>query len=354
MATCNLEPTAEAQYYIVYTRRSRTVNGQTIAGDWNNGTRVNTTHYGFVAERGIRYDFRIVAGNKGGVSLPSETHCAYLAPKPKGSVLIVNNFTRLAAPTFFADSIYAGIIPQSYAVQDGKDISFLGEQYDYLRTSEWQSDDNCGWGASYADQQFTLTAGNTHDYPIMHGKVLSELGYSYCSCSSAMILDSASLRKYTIVDVICGKEKENVFAEALRKALLDYTHNGGSLLLSGMYIGSEAVALQDTAFIHQVLRYSYRGDHASRKGTLLLNRSGWPMQIVRLISQPNADIICCENPQGLMPTYGASSIGTYTDSGMYAGIAYNGAYKMVALPFIMESAEDFPALFRNCIYYLSK
>ncbi len=349
-----LEPTAEAQYYIVYTRRSRTVNGQTIAGDWNNGTRVNATHYGFVAERGIRYDFRIVAGNKGGVSLPSETHCAYLAPKPKGAVRIVNNFTRLAAPTFFADSIYAGIIPQSYAVQDGKDISFLGEQYDYLRTSEWQSDDNCGWGASFADQQFSLTAGNTHDYPILHGKVLSELGYSYCSCSGAMIQDSTSLRGYDIVDVICGKQKEDVFGESLRKALIDYTLNGGNLLLSGMYIGSEAAALQDVEFVRQVLRYSYRGDHASRNGTMLLNRAGWPMQLVHLITTPNPDIICCENPQGLMPAFGATSIGTYTDSGMNAGIAYHGDCRIIALPFIMESTGDFPALYRNCIHYLNK
>lgn len=364
-----LEPTAKASYYIVYTRRTRSVNGQTIAGDWSNGTRVSAPHYAFAAERGIRYDFRVAAGNKGGVSMLSETHCAYLAPKPKGTVLIVNNFTRVAAPEFFADSLYAGILPQSYAVADGKDISFVGEQYDHLRSSQWQSDDNSGWGASYADQQFVLTAGNTHDYPLMHGRVLSDLGYSYCSCSSAMIDDTLALKGYDLVDLICGKQRTTihqpsmadisdtiyeVFPAPLRAALTHYTRGGGNLLLSGMYIGSEAAALKDTEFTGQVLRYTYRGDHATRGGTILTGKGVLPVHLARLRTQPNADIICCENAQGILPARGSVSIGTYTDSGMCAGVAYSGDFRMIALPFIPESTEDFPALYNNCVHYLTK
>lgn len=362
-----LEPTAVATYYIVYTRRTRSVNGQTIAGDWNNGTRVASPRYAFAAERGIRYDFRVVAGNRGGISLPSETHCAYLAPKPQGTVLLVNNFTRVAAPEFFADSLYAGIIPQNYAVADGKDYSYLGEQYDYLRASEWQSDDNCGWGASYADRQFLPTAGNTHDYPVMHGRVLSGMGYSYCSCSAALMPDTAVLRRYDLVDIICGKQRTTVhqprladtpdtlyqtFPTPLRDALLDYSRHGGTILLAGMYIGSEAAACTDTAFTRQVLRYTYRGSHATRNGTLLMGRGALPVQLARLHTQPDADIICCENAQGILPARGATAIGHYTDSGMTAGIAYDGTYRLIALPFILESIEDFPALYRNCIQYL--
>lgn len=353
-----LEATAKAQYYVVYTRRTRSTNGQTIAGDWNDGTRVQGTRYAFVADRGIRYDLRVAAGNKGGISMPSETLCAYIAPEPKGTAMIVNNFSRVAAPTFFADSLYAGINPQSYAVADGKDISFMGEQYDYLRSSQWVSDDNCGWGSSYADQQFVLTAGNTHDYPLMHGRVLSELGYSYGSCSTAAISDSAALRGYSFVDLICGKQLTDstykMFPDNLRAALVDYSQQGGGVLLSGMYIGSEAAAVNDTAFTRQILRYTYRGDHATRGGTMLLNRAAWPVQLVRLVTQPNPNIICCENAQGIMPVRGAVSIGTYTDSGMTAGIAYSGEYKMIALPFIMESVEDFGALYRNCVHYITQ
>lgn len=364
-----LEPTATPSYYVVYSRRTRTVNGQTIAGDWSNGTRVSTTHYTYVAERGIHYDFRVVAGNKGGVSMPSETHCAYIAPKGQGKVLIVNNFTRVAAPEFFTDSLYAGIMPQSYAVADGLDISFTGEQYDHLRSNQWKSDDQCGWGASYANRQFLLTAGNTHDYPTMHGRELASMGYTYCSCSAAMIGDTLALKGYDMVDLICGKQRTTIhqpsmadtpdtlyeiFPAPLRNALLHYTRTGGNLLLSGMYIGSEASTLSDADFTSQVLRYTYRGDHATRNGTILTGKGVLPVQLTRLITEPNDKIICCENAQGIMPACGSVTLGTYTDSGMNAGVAYEGEFRLIALPFIMESTEDFSALYTNCVHYLTK
>lgn len=365
-----IEPTAKAQYYIVYTRRTRTSDGQTIADDWDEGKRVQSTRYAFTAERGVRYDFRVAAGNKGGISMPSETLCAYIALEHKGTAMIVNNFSRVAAPTFFADSLYAGINPQSYAVADGMDISFMGEQYDYDRHSMWQSDDNCGWGSSYADQQFVLTAGNTHDYPTMHGRVLSSLGYSYGSCSTSAVSDSTAFAGYDLVDLICGKQRTEVnyqpsmadtpdtlyemFPRALRGALVDYAQHGGGILLSGMYIGSEAQAVNDTAFTRHILRYTYRGDHATRGGTILINRAAWPVQLMRLTTQPNPNIICCENAQGILPARGSEVIGTYTDSGMASGVAYNGECRMIALPFIMESVEDFPALYQNCVHYLTK
>lgn len=367
-----LEHTAEAQYYIVYTRKTRKVNGQTLTGDWDNGTRVQHTRWAMKAERGTEYDFRVVAGNKGGISMPSETHCAYIAPENKKTVLIVNNFTRVAAPDFFADSLYAGIIPQNYAVADGKDISFLGEQYDHLRSSQWQSDDNCGWGSSYSDQQFALTAGNTHDYPLMHGRVLATLGYSYCSTSVAAVSDSPAMRGYDAVDVICGKQRLEVrdqiseirnqqagdtiyeiFPAPLRAALKDYTQQGGNILMSGMYIGSEVEACNDTAFTNRVLRYAYRGNHATRNGTILIGRAVLPIQIAKLRTQPNADVICCENAQGILPARGSVAIGSYTDSGMTAGVAYEGECRIIALPFVMESVEDFASLYSNCIQKLT-
>ncbi len=347
-----LEPTAKAEYFIVYSRLTQ--SGQT--GDWDNGTRVSSTRYAMPAKRGVRYDFRVVAGNRGGISMPSETHCAYIAPQPKARVFIVNNFTRIAAPDFIADSLYAGIAVQG--VPDGLDISYIGEQYDFRRASEWVSDDNCGWGSSYADQQFELTAGNTHDYPLMHGAVLSELGYSYCSSSAAGIGDTIALRRYDIIDIICGKQRTDstytAFPAALQEALCDYTAHGGNTLISGMYIGSEAASLGNCPFTRQVLHCTYRGDHATRAGLIHFNRAPLPMQFVRLRTQPNPDIINCENPQGIMPAYGAQAVASYTDSGMSAAVAYDGDNRSITLPFILESTEDFPALYRNCIHFITQ
>ena len=182
-----LEPTAKPTCYIVYRRETRMLHGQAQTGAWDNGKRVEKNHVAFPAERGVRYDVKVVAANEGGISMSSDIYCAYIAPEEKGSVLIVNAFERVDAPSFVADSLYAGIGLQSYAVADGYDMSYIGEQYDYLRSSEWQSDDNCGWGACYCDQEFVLTAGNTHNYPLMHGAVLSTMGLTYSSCAVGRI-----------------------------------------------------------------------------------------------------------------------------------------------------------------------
>ena len=87
---------------------------------------------------------------------------------------------------------------------------------------------------------------------------------------------------------------------------------------------------------------------------MILFNSAWTMPLARLRMQPNATVICCENPQGLLPARGSVGIGTYHDSGMTAGVAYAGDCRLIALPFIMESTEDFPTLYRNCISYLTK
>ena len=165
-------------------------------------------------------------------------------------------------------------------------------------------------GASYADRQFMLTAGNTRDYPLMHGRVLAEMGYSYCSASAAAITDTAALRGYNVVDMICGKQRTELrqtsmadtpntlyemFPAGLRAALVDYARQGGKLLMSGMYLGSEAEALGNCDLTREVLRYTYRGDHATKCGTVMFDHT-LAMQLARLKMQPDADIICCENP----------------------------------------------------------
>lgn len=368
-----LEPTAKPSCYIVYRRETRTLHGRTQTGAWDNGKRVDKPRAAFPAERGVRYDVKVVAANEGGLSMPSDIYCAYIAPEDKGSVLIVNGFERIDAPAFVADSLYAGIGLQSYVVADGYDISFIGEQYDYLRSSEWQSDDNCGWGACYCHQQFALTAGNTRDYPLQHGAVLSAMGISYSSCAVGAMPDSSRLSKYGLVDLIMGKQRTTVpyaaehrqdtmyqaFTPALRTLLKGYTHGAGSLLVSGMYIASEAAATKDQAFISEVLHCRLRGDHATRNGHVLLDARVLPAAHgelypqAQIMMQPNERVICCENPEGIVPCGEAKAVARYADSGMSAGIVYDGTFRMMAFPFILESTENFASLYERCVQYLT-
>ena len=188
-----LEPTAKPTYYVVYTREND--------GDWNTGLRVKPNSYTFTPTPGTRYDIKVQAGNAGGVSMPSEVLSAYFAPEEKGRVLVLNAFTRVSGPDWFADSTYVGIRPQGHGVGYGKDISYIGEQFDSDTRQPWITDDECGWGSCFCDQQAALTMGNTFDYPVLHGKVLAEMGYSYISANAYAIDTIADV---DAVDLIMG------------------------------------------------------------------------------------------------------------------------------------------------------
>lgn len=352
--TDTLEPTAQPTYYVVYTR--------TDDGDWDNGVKVTAPRYTIKAQTGTRYDMRVVAGNAGGVSLPSETLSAYIAENEKGNVLIVNGFTRVSGPDWFADSTYKGIQPQAQAVPYGKDLSYIGEVYESDSRLPWVSDDESGWGMCYSDQQAVLTAGNTFDYVCMHGRALAREGYSYVSSSMAAL---DSIRDCDMVDVILGKQKTTVLGkdtsfhcmpQELQKALTNYLGHRGRLLLSGAYIASDMQDANDKAFITDQLHYKARGTHASQTGRVRIERE-LPTDTHTFRTTPNAECIHTENPDGLMPAGdNARCIARYEDTGVGAGVAYTspeeGGAKTLCWSFMLESTRDFETLYMDCIHWL--
>lgn len=353
--TDTLEPTAQPAYYVVYTR--------TDDGDWDNGVRVNTPHYTLTAQPGTRYDVRVVAGNAGGVSMPSEILSAYIAPEEKGNVLIVNGFNRISGPEWFGDSIYKGILPQAQAVPYGMDYSYIGEQYESDSRLPWVSDDESGWGMCYSDQQSVLTAGNTFDYVCLHGRVLARNGYSYVS-SSAAALDS--IPTCDMVDLILGKQKTTILGtdtafhcmpQPLQQVLTRYLEQGGRLLLSGAYIASDMQSEEDQAFVRNTLHYAPRGTHATRTGQVTIERE-LPADTHTFRTTPNEQRIHTENPDGLTSTAGAQIIARYADTGVGAAVAYqspdNDGPRTLCWSFMLESAYDFDILYQDCIQWLMK
>lgn len=356
-----LEPSATPTYYIVYTRE----NG----GDWDNGTKVNENRYSLTMKNDIQYDFKIAAGNSGGISLESETLSAYNSSQSKGNVLIVNGFTRLSAPDSFADSTYAGFVPGSYGVPYKKDVFFIGNQYEFKRDVPWRSDDDQGFGACYANYASSLIAGNLFDYPVMHGKVLSEMGYSYVSTSASALEQIPT--SVDILDIIMGKQKETTlgvvkkvtefktFSPKLQQVVREYTSRGGRLLLSGAYIGSDlSTNKTDTQFASEVLHIKFDTRHATTDGKISI-RKGLPTMNVQLQMTPDENISVCEDPDGLLPVgEGAIRIGYYTDCTIPAGVAYDGTNKgmnkSLVFAFPLESIHEFEPLFKNSIEYLSK
>lgn len=349
-----LEATAKPTYYIVYTRQDD--------GDWDNGKRVTTPSYSFIGKAGVRYDIRVVAGNTGGISLPSEVLSAYVAPEEKGRILVLNAFTRISGPEWFQDSTYAGIRPYAHGVAYGKDISYIGEQYDFDTRHPWITDDECGWGSCFSDQHITLTMGNTFDYTVMHGKALAQMGYSYVS-ANAYAIDT--IAEYDAVDLIMGKQKTTIlgndtafktFTPQLQHVLHHYLQAGGNLLLSGAYIASDMQSPADKQFIKKHLHYTYRCDHASKQGSIVVNRRVLSPGFYQFDTSPNAQRIHTENPNCIMPAEGARVVARYDDTKLSAAVAYDGANdnrgKTLTWAFMLESAHDFNTLYKDCINWL--
>ena len=349
-----LEPTARPTYYVVYTRQND--------GDWDNGVRVKNKSYTFTPTPGTRYDIKVQAGNAGGVSMPSEVLSAYIAPDEKGRVLVLNAFTRVSGPDWFADSTYVGIRPQGHGVGYGKDISYIGEQFDFDTRHPWITDDECGWVSCYCDQQAALTMGNTFDYPVLHGKALAEMGYSYISANAYAIDTIADV---DAVDLIMGKQKLTIlgtdtafksFTTELQKVVADYLEKGGNLLVSGAHIASDMQSPKDKAFIKEQLHCTYRCNHASEQGSLVVNRRVLSPGTYTFHATPNANCIHTENPDCILPADGAQAVAKYADTQLNAAVAYDGAEnqkgKTLAWGFMLESTQNFNTLYEDCISWL--
>ena len=350
-----LEATAKPTYYIVYTRQND--------GDWDNGVRVTTNEYTFTPDKGTRYDIRVAAGNAGGLSFKSEVLSAYIAPEEKGQVLIINGFTRVSGPDWWQDSIYGGIRPASHAVPYGRGVNYIGEVYDFDSRNEWQTDDNCGWGMCHSDHMNHPTVGNTFDYPAMHGRVLAEMGYSYVSTSVAAV---DSIADYDAVDVILGKQKTVIMGNDtsfhcmpahLQHALTHYLQHGGRLLLSGAHIASDMQGKKDATFTKNQLHYEFRCTHASRTGKIRIERQ-LPQGNHTFRTEPNDEQLHTENADGIYPAEGGIVVARFPEVNVAAAIAHDaleaGGAKTLCWSFMLESAHDFDALYKESINWLMK
>ena len=322
-----MEPTAKARGYIVYTRLGH--------GGWDNGTYVKENEYTFQAEKGLVYSFKVTAVNKGGESFPSEILSAYHAKNNLGTVLIVNAFDRTSGPESFNTPTHQGFAmhrdpgmpylhtPSYCGAQIGFDKAGIGKE-----TAD-------GLGFSGNELEGTLMVGNTFDYPFVHGKAIQAAGnHSFVSCSDEAVENGfISMNEYPIVDLIMGAEKE-AFSTPLRQAITDYTRQGGNLLLSGSYIGSEMNSPTEMEFTENVLKYTHGG---SMRGITTGNVSG-ANELFSFPTQINERTYAVHAPDCILPTGGAYSTFVYTPGNYGAGIAYKGTdYRTFILGFPLES-----------------
>lgn len=325
-----LEESAKPTYYMVYTQEND--------GEWNVQQVGKTTSLQMQLKRGVRYTYYVVAGNEGGLSFPSPVISAYLSERDDApTALIVDGFSDSYGPQWFADSTYAGIVPDSYACENHFTCAYIGDQWDYSRTSTWKDDDNCGWGSCYRDHAGQLTVGNTHDWAALHGRALRRMRISYVSSTEKMAQIDSS---FTFVDVVCGRQLQPL-GEDLRTQLAEYLDANGRLLLS-----TDHYSAIDTAWARQYLQASYHAARATRSG-----RIKSPLhRVYQLLLEPNDTQLFTCTPEGLKAAgENAVKMATYEDMRCPAAI---GTDKTLVYGFPLEAVMDFDKIYKHSVEWL--
>ena len=365
------EPTAVPKGYVVYTRVDD--------GVFDGGREVKGTSVTLGVKPGHIYSYKVVAFNDGGFSFPSEVLSAGVSGSFDASktVLVVNNFSRVSGPTWIDTPDYAGFDGRlDSGVPYIEDINYAGENYEFRRSLEWQSDDVPGFGASYTDHATMKVAGNTFDYPSVHGRELMALGWSFCS-QSAAAFDGNSRAGFKILDLICGKQvtcpggRYQVFPADLRKALYAFTEAGGNLIVSGADIatdvwdevypgtGDEFYQNVSQEFVRSTLGFKFVSGRGSSDGRLFFSpsKSAKPAAM-RIVNTPCGQCYAVESPDAIKPTGTRGQVVCRYPGDVPAAVAFKGkTHKAVSFGFPLEalsSRDDMRSLLSYSLDFLSK
>ena len=356
--TDTLEPTAVPGGYIVYTAIDD--NG------FDQGTFTNKNSLRLTPQRDRMYRFKVTAVNEGGESMPSETLAAYLASESKGTMLVINGFQRLSAPeTVLTDSTQGFDINSDPGVQYMLSPILSGAQQIFALDSI-DSEEEVSLGIGDDRLNGALLAGNTFDYPVIHGRSIVQAGWSFVSCSREAIQDGmVSITDYRIVDLILGLQKRSAqdtichkdystFPSSMQRIIRNYLQNGGKLLCSGSYVGADMISeLKDEAFTSEVLHYRWDGPLPSHTAKQIKGMRS-KADIRRDADKEGYGVT---KPDVISPVGLASTLFTYSDSRLPAGVGYKDrtcATLTLGFPLeSIESAKERDRIMKSAINYLT-
>jgi len=168
------------------------------------------------------------------------------------------------------------------------------------------------------------------------------------------------LNQYKAVDLILGEQKQTyvgnakkspefkTFPLALQQIIRGYCANGGNLLLSGAYVGSDLCESakplrEDRQFIESVLKYKFRTSQASVGGNVKIVSSPFKQfkkADISYFDQPNPTSYYVPSPDAIEPVgEGSCSICRYTENNLSAGVAFAGKYKTCIFGFPFETIQ---------------
>lgn len=304
------EPTASPTGYVVYTRIGD--------GGFDNGQYTSAPSFTLPIQEGTIYSFKVTALNNGGESFPSEILSACKMPGNKSTILIVNGFHRLSAPAIIQNSDSQGFdIKADPGVAYLRTAGYCGYQQTFTRKTEGRLT-SAGTGYTNNALEKQIIAGNSFDYPYIHGKSIQALGYSFVSCSDEAVKNRrVVLNNFEMVDWIAGLQKYDksgvvhyeCFSPAARRAITQYANHGGKLFVSGAYIGSGLTGDNEQAFTKNILKYTCNNAIPSASYTTLTG-NGISFSVNKEI---NDSVYCVTSSDCLIPVTPAFTTFSYTD-----------------------------------------
>ena len=243
-------------------------------------------------------------------------------------------------------------------------INYLGSQFEFRRNLQWRDDDAPGFGACRSNHETQNIAGNTFNYPAIHGKAIMEAGYSFVSSSvKAIDNNNVDLTNYCALDIIMGKQKEiptgrgakpsrfKAFTPGMMNAITNFTRNGGNVLMTGAYVGSDIWDKENPKgneknFAQNVMGYTWVDGRATLTGevysvpTVLKMSDG--MGKLTFHNTLNSDFYAVESPDAIKASDNkGATILRYSENNIPAGIASNrNGYKTVVVGFPFETIKN--------------
>ena len=335
------EPTATSTGYIVYHAEGD--------ADYDNGTYTEAEEYVVAGASAMTlHRFRVAAVNAGGESMPSREVCAFLAAPGSREICILDAFDRLAGPLPFENDTLMGF---DLGAHPGIPMpgmpGYCGYQVDWNKAGLGKE----GPGAlGFSDTQLenVLVAGNTLDWSIRHARdiVAATSGAYHITSATTDALSRGDativLARSAMVDVIGGLQcddgyslcRKHLFTPALVDALRRYTASGGSVLLTGSYVGSDATDDDTRLFLQQTLKYRYGGTLSADSITSI---QGMQQDFV-IHHTLNETSYCVKDIEVLEPAPEAFTTMIYAPLAFSSAIAYQGNdYRALVMGFPLES-----------------
>ncbi|MCM1066592.1 MAG: xanthan lyase [Muribaculaceae bacterium] len=350
----SLEPTATPTYYIIEERKGN--------GAFKPIARAEKCSFDVTVDDDNIHSYRIVAGNDGGTAFPSEVLALCNTPGGKPDVTIVNGFTRVSAPDRFDAGDIAGFYDErDHGVPYISDISYIGSQTEFRRNIPWMDDDAAGFGASRANYEDKVIAGNTFDFTAIHGEAIRAAGFPFVSSSVEAFASATDTP--ALVDLFLGKQKEikqgrgaygtrfKTFPAELQARVTSLTAQGTSVFVSGAFVATDLwenpmATDTDRAFARDILGYCWRTGQASTTGeayqvpTLFKDFGKGEYTFNNTLG---TDCYIVESPDSFYPAdkERGCTLLRYRENNLVAGTAFDaGAYRTVVVGFPFETIRD--------------